>query len=159
MHPIYLTPIGIPRTRVNIESIALVGFVPSREPVRNPNCSPRFMNLLNLTDVVDPSLKKFLGSEERKQYAQWKRQQICNIYHYIVSELHRYFKRGEGCWSSYYSQNIWYSSWVYLIWQFSVFITLHICRRERESERNNDANPPDDSDGKSSRAIVKYTTH
>lgn len=107
MHPIYLTPIGIPRTSVNIESIALVGFVPARESVASfiDNDGLHQKWLILFINHSDPSLKKFLGAEEKKEFAQWKRELLCNIYHYIVCELYKYFMQGERTLISYIPRN------------------------------------------------------
>lgn len=97
MHPIYMTPIGIPRKMLNIESIVLIGFMPSCNENISIACLKNL--LIRRRDCwalfVDPPIKKFIGAEEKRDFAQWKRQQMCNVYHHIISELHKFFLCGE----------------------------------------------------------------
>jgi hypothetical protein len=110
MHPIYMTPIGVPTTTLNIESITLVGFIPSRK--WNHSLRHRHAILAHQWFCSDPSIKKYLSDNEKKSFAHWKRQQMCNIYQHIISDLYRYFKCGKPnestCWRSYADMCLWY---------------------------------------------------
>ncbi len=133
MHPIYLTPIGVPRTSVNIESIALVGFVPSRE--------------LFLIDIQTKLLLYHLIIAQihlwRSSLDQRRKNSMLNgngsiFVTYIIILYLRFTNISREV------RDVLVTSWN---WSIQWLLTWHEWRSQCQSERWNYTDPPNNSDG------------
>jgi hypothetical protein len=72
LHPIYIGPAGLPHSRMNADTMTLLGFVPT----------------------IDPKVRDSLTDSQQKRLADWTKCLMASIYTHIIRRIHKYKSDG-----------------------------------------------------------------